>query len=76
MGGSQDIVLRTSTPLICGVDNGRVLGYDNSHNHHHRHLMGEQQPFEFRGYEALAVRFYEEVRELWRQEDEERRKRQ
>ena len=25
---------------ICGVDNGRVLGYDNSHEYDHRHFMG------------------------------------
>ena len=61
-------------PGVCGADNGRVLGYDNSHDHHQRHFMGKQEPFEFSGYEALARRFYDEVRELWRQEDEERRK--
>lgn len=60
-------------PAICGVDNGRVLGYDNGHNHHHRHFMGRQEPFEFSGYEALAVQFYKEVGELWRTEDEERK---
>jgi hypothetical protein len=58
------------------VDNGRVLGYDNSHDHHHRHFMGNLESFEFSGYEALATRFYSEVRELWRNEDEERRKSQ
>jgi hypothetical protein len=61
-------------PTICGIDNGRVLGYDNSHNQHHRHFMGTQESFEFSGYEALASRFYSEVRELWRKEDEERHK--
>ena len=61
-------------PGICGVDNGRVLGYDNSHDHHHRHFMGRQESFEFTGYEALATQFQYEVRELWRKEDEERRK--
>ena len=61
-------------PSLCGADNGRVLGYDNSHSHHHRHFMGRQESFEFGGYESLAARFYEEVRELWRKEDEERRK--
>jgi hypothetical protein len=61
-------------PAICGVDNGRVLGYDNSHDHHHRHFMGRQEPNEFAGYGALAKRFYDEVRDLWRSEDEERRK--
>ena len=61
-------------PAICGADNGRVLGYDNSHDHHHRHFMGKQEPTEFAGYDALARRFYDEVRDLWRSEDEERRK--
>ena len=61
-------------PGLCGPDNGRVLGYDNSHDHHHRHFMGNQTSFEFNGYESLAARFYAEVRELWRKEDEEHRK--
>jgi hypothetical protein len=61
-------------PGICGVENGRVLGYDNSHDHHRRHFMGRQESFEFTGYEALATQFQYEVRELWRKEDEERRK--
>lgn len=61
-------------PNICGRDNGRVLGYDNSHDCHHRHYMGRQESFEFQGYESLASQFYEEVRELWRREDEQHRK--
>lgn len=61
-------------PSICGVDNGRVLGYDNSHDHHHKHFMGKRESFEFTGYQALAARFSNEVRELWRKEDEERHK--
>jgi hypothetical protein len=52
-------------------DNGRVLGYDNSHGHHHRHSKGNVQPFEFLGYEELVIRFEREVRALWRAEDEE-----
>lgn len=59
-------------PATLGADNGRVLGYDNSHAHHHRHFMGKQESFEFTGYEALATRFYDEVRDLWRRENEER----
>jgi hypothetical protein len=55
---------------VCGLDNGRVLGYDKSHGYHHRHFMGATQPFEFDCYEALAKRFYEEVQELWEKEDE------
>lgn len=60
-------------PALCTVDNGRVLGYDNKHGHHHRHFMGTEEPVQFRGYEALVARFYEEVRGLWRREDENRR---
>lgn len=56
--------------FVCPVDNGRVLGYDNSHDYHHRHFMGSVEPIEFVSYEALAKRFHEEVRELWRKEDE------
>ena len=54
----------------CPVDNGRVLGYDNSHGYHHRHFMGEVEPFAFEGYSALFERFHKEVHELWRKEDE------
>ena len=55
---------------ICGVDNGRVLGYDNSH--HHPQFMGAVEPVEFADYEALSKRFYAEVYELWRREDEQK----
>lgn len=55
----------------CPVDNGRVLGYDNSHDYHHRHFMGTTEPIRFTTYEALVERFIEEVHELWRNEDEE-----
>jgi hypothetical protein len=57
---------------ICGVDNGRVLGYDNSHQYHHRHFMGAVEPVEFANYEVLSRRFYAEVYELWRREDEQK----
>jgi hypothetical protein len=57
--------------VVCRVDNGRVLGYDNSHEYHHRHCMGNVEAVEFEGYESLAARFREEVLELWRKEDEE-----
>jgi len=56
-------------PLICAVDNGRVLGYDNSHEYHHRHFMGTVEPVEFDNYKALAERFQAEVNELWREEE-------
>ena len=55
----------------CAVDNGRVPGYDNSHDYHHRHFMGTVEPYRFTSYEALVERFIAEVHELWRIEDEE-----
>jgi hypothetical protein len=54
---------------ICGVDSGRVLGYDNSHGYHHRHFMGTIEPVEFDTYEALHDRFQSEVFELWKEEE-------
>ena len=44
-------------PRICSQDHGRVLGYDNSHGHHHRHFMGKVEAFAFRSYQELADRF-------------------
>ena len=45
-------------------DNGRALGYDNSHGYHHRHYAGAQEKFSFVSYEKLLKRFLKEVREL------------
>ncbi len=44
-------------PLIFSGDNGRVLGYDNSHNYAHRHCMGATVAHPFTSYEALYERF-------------------
>lgn len=54
----------------CSADNGRVLGYDNSHDYHHRHFMGQVEQMDFTTYAALADRFIREVHDLWRVEDE------
>ena len=51
-------------PTICSKDNGRVLGYDNSHGHHHRHYMGKMAPVDFTSFTELEQRFEMEVREL------------
>lgn len=59
---------------ICGRDNGRVLGYDNSHEGHHRHFMGKAEPVQFESYDAINERFYAELAELWREEDAETKK--
>lgn len=55
---------------VCQVDNGRVLGYDNGHDYHHRHFMGKVEEIEFLDFESQAARFRQEVQELWRREDE------
>ena len=55
---------------ICHVDHGRVLGFDNSHNYHHRHFMGRVEAVEYTTYDATLARFIREVHELWRLEDE------
>lgn len=51
-------------PLIFSGDNGRVLGYDNSHGFSHKHLMGEMTAEPFPGYEALYERFEAEWQEI------------
>jgi len=45
-------------------DNGRVLGFDNAHNYHHRHFMGKVQAVEFVSYEATLERFQQEWTEI------------
>lgn len=47
-------------PLIFSGDNGRVLGYDNSHGYSHRHYLGNITPEPFEGYEKLYDRFEQE----------------
>lgn len=60
-------LLRSSLALIdthrTGVDSGRILGYDNAHEHHHRHCEGKVEPVEFESYESIEKRFEAEVRE-------------
>ena len=42
---------------LCQADNGRVIGYDNAHGHHHRHCLGKVEPVEFTGFEDIEARF-------------------
>lgn len=42
---------------VCQVDNGRVLGFDNAHNYHHRHYMGTIEPFDFVSFENTVDLF-------------------
>ena len=52
-------------PLVFSGDNGRVLGYDNTHQYHHRHFIGEITPVDdFISYCDLVERFEEEVKEF------------
>jgi hypothetical protein len=51
-------------PQIFSGDNGRVLGYDNSHGFSHKHLMGEMSSEAFPGYESLYDRFEAEWQEI------------
>lgn len=51
-------------PVIFSEDNGRVLGYDNSHGFSHKHFMGEMTAEPFPGYEALYERFEVEWQEI------------
>jgi hypothetical protein len=60
-------------PGLFNFDTGRILGYDNAHDHHHRHFMGKVEDIDFESYEALVIRFESEVQELWRIEDEQER---
>lgn len=38
-------------------DNGRVVGYDNAHDGHHRHVMGQIEPVDFINFEDIESRF-------------------
>jgi uncharacterized protein DUF6516 len=64
--------LASINPIICAADNGRVLGYDNAHDRHHRHFRGAVEDFEFESYEAVVTRFEGELHDLWRAEDGEK----
>ena len=51
-------------PHLTGVDNGRILGYDNRHGYHERHFMGRVGCVEFESFPSTSRRFYREVEEL------------
>ncbi len=49
--------------LIFPSDNGRVLGYDNTHNFHHKHYLGKiSEVSNFKNYQNLLKRFEKEIR--------------
>ena len=46
-------------------DNGRVIGYDNSHNFHHKHCFGKITELnDFINYQDLVQRFKNDIREF------------
>ena len=49
---------------IYSGDNGRVLGFDNAHDYHHRHFMGKVETVEFISYKATQERFQREWLEV------------
>lgn len=48
---------------LYSLDNGRVIGYDNDHNYHHRHCMGVIEPVKFSSYEQVLDQFEKEWRD-------------
>ena len=46
------------------ADNGRMLGYDNAHGHHHRHYLGKVEPIEFTSFEDIEDRFEKDFIEI------------
>ena len=46
-------------------DNGRVIGYDNSHNFHHKHYFGQITELDdFVSYQELVQRFKNDIKEF------------
>ena len=68
-GGVTRYSLAYINHRLCRVDNGRVIGYDNSHGHHHRHYFGRKEATEFTSYEDIERQFEEEWRTLHEQEE-------
>ena len=51
-------------PAIYSGDNGRVLGYDNSHGYSHKHYCGTITPEKFTSYEKLYDQFEREWQQI------------
>ena len=50
---------------LCFKDNGRVVGYDNSHHYHHKHYFGDIIPIDdFVSYEEIVNRFENDIKEF------------
>jgi hypothetical protein len=57
----KDVVVRSNLafllPQRSGIDNGRMLGFDNAHGIHERHYMDDVREVPFIRYAATANRF-------------------
>lgn len=66
--GKDGVIARYSLAYInyniFRQDNGRVLGYDNSHGYHHRHYMGKEEKVSFSSFEEIVDRFETEWRQI------------
>ena len=49
---------------IFAGDNGRVLGYDSQHGHHHRHYLGVVTEIVFESFEEIEALFEGELHQL------------
>jgi hypothetical protein len=49
---------------IYAGDDGRVLGYDSAHGHHHRHYRGKLTTVGFESFEQIEARFQKEWNRL------------
>ena len=45
-------------------DNGRIVGYDNAHNYHHRHYYGKVQEINFVNFQQIEESFEIDVTEI------------
>jgi CHASE1-domain containing sensor protein len=64
----QDRVVRYNlayiNPLIYSGDNGRVVGYDSAHGHHHRHYKGKVAVVSLSSFEQIEAQFQREWSKL------------
>jgi len=74
VGNGETIVTRYNLAYInhriCQEDNGRVLGFDNAHDYHHRHYMGTVEAIEHVSYEMTFERFQREWQNIVKCEEE------
>ena len=65
----EDVIIKYNMVYInkniFSEDNGRIIGYDNSHNFHHKHYFGEIiELLDFVNYQELVKRFKNDIKEF------------